>query len=74
MIPMPTRSVMRGGLRPCWIATMETRIIGPIADSNSVICTTLNSGHGGYLAHFLDGTDVEQMASRIQELLARRSD
>jgi hypothetical protein len=56
------------------MATMEAPIIGPIADSNSVICTTLNSGHGGYLAHFLDGTDVEQMASRIQELLARRSD
>jgi hypothetical protein len=25
---------------------------------------------GGYLAHFLDGTDVEQMARMIRELLA----
>ena len=31
---------MRGGLRPCWIASMEAPIIGPIADSNNVICTT----------------------------------
>jgi len=40
-MPMPTSQRDEGGLRPCWIATMEAPIIGPIADSNSVICTTL---------------------------------
>jgi hypothetical protein len=28
------------------------------------------SADGGYMAHFLDGTDVEQMANKIRELLA----
>jgi hypothetical protein len=31
---------MSGGLRPCWMATIEAPIIGPIADSNNVIWTT----------------------------------
>ncbi len=31
---------MSGGLRPCWIATIEAPIIGPMAGSNKVICTT----------------------------------
>jgi protein SCO1/2 len=30
--------------------------------------TYLMNADGGYLAHFLDGTDVEQMVSRIREL------
>lgn len=33
--------------------------------------TYLMNADGGYMAHFLDGTDVEKMASRIRELLAR---
>jgi protein SCO1 len=32
--------------------------------------TYLMSADGGYMAHFLDGTDVEQMANKIRELLA----
>jgi protein SCO1/2 len=36
--------------------------------------TYLMNADGGYLAHFLDGTDVEQMASRIRELLVKRFD
>ena len=36
--------------------------------------TYLMDADGGYRAHFLDGTDAEQMASRIQKLLAKRSD
>jgi protein SCO1 len=36
--------------------------------------TYLMNADGGYVAHFLDGTDVEQMANKIRELLAERSD
>jgi protein SCO1 len=36
--------------------------------------TYLMNSDGCYMAHFLDGTDIEQMAGRIQELLAERSD
>jgi protein SCO1/2 len=33
--------------------------------------TYLMSADGGYMAHFLDGTDVEQIANKMRELLAR---
>ena len=32
--------------------------------------TYLMNADGGYVAHFLDGTGVEQMANKIQELIA----
>jgi protein SCO1/2 len=35
--------------------------------------TYLMNADGGYLAHFLDGTDVEHMADRIQELIFNRA-
>jgi protein SCO1/2 len=33
--------------------------------------TYLISAEGGHMTHFLDGTDVEQIASKIRELLAK---
>jgi protein SCO1/2 len=33
--------------------------------------TYLMNADGGYMAHFLDGTDVEQMVNKIRELLVR---
>jgi protein SCO1/2 len=33
--------------------------------------TYLMNADGGYLAHFLDGSDVEQIANRIRELLIK---
>jgi protein SCO1 len=40
---------------------------------HTAVTYLMNVG-GGYVAHFLDGTNVEQMAGRIQELIFNRAD